>query len=92
VTSNKTQIRGDDHSHPGNTPYPSGTEKGASKGDIPHAKTISSDMKNQGYNTPDFRIYLPDSKSYINYNGNSKRTDYPIIINMRTIEIKVKRK
>ena len=95
MTSSSIQIRGDDHSHPRNTPYPSGTEKGATKGDVSHANEISSQMKKLGYKTPDFRIYLPGKKSYINFNGNSKRSDFPInpiIINMRTIEIKVKRK
>jgi hypothetical protein len=68
-------IRGDIHSHPGNTPYPSGLDDG--KSDIGFAKAVTNISIKNGSGVPTFKIYLPKTGKYINYNRNSTIYDFP---------------
>ncbi len=65
-------IRSDTHSHPGNTPYPSGLTQ-SNFGDIQYAKELTN-MFRQNIS---FSIFLPDKNNYIHYNSNSTIFDYP---------------
>ena len=71
------------HSHPGNTGYPSGsfvhptTGQGVGEwGDVGFARSITNNRKANRLNIPAFNIFLPASKSYINYGPNSIRNNY----------------
>lgn len=59
------------HSHPGNTPYPSGIIN-ENSGDIFFAKTIEK------YITPKpvFKIFIPQNLTYIPYSGSSTPEDF----------------
>jgi hypothetical protein len=67
------------HSHPNNTPYPSGSfdhpktgQPAGTWGDVGFANGVSNIFKgNVKYN-----IYTPKDKSYINFNGNSSYKNY----------------
>ncbi len=65
-----TKIRSYYHSHPSNTPYPSGI--GDITGDIGFAKYIKKRVRYQ-INT---KIYLPGTHTYINYDKDSKKSDF----------------
>ena len=65
-------IRSDTHSHPGNTPYPSGLTQ-SNFGDVQYAKELTN-MFRQNIS---FSIFLPDKNSYIQYSPNSTIYDYP---------------
>lgn len=75
-------IREISHIHPDNTPYPSGSfdhskyGKTGEWGDVGISAWIINDRQKRGLSNPIFKIYLPSSKSYINYGPNSKRSDY----------------
>jgi RHS repeat-associated protein len=76
-------IRELNHNHPSNTGYPSGSFihpatglKVGEWGDVGFARIITNHRQVNRLNVPIFRIYLPSSKSYINYNSNSVRSDY----------------
>ena len=56
-------MREDIHSHPHNTPVPSG--------DMAYARYIQGIRPNVK-----LKIYLPNTKSYIEYNKNSKVNDF----------------
>jgi RHS repeat-associated protein len=71
-------IRELNHNHPSNTAYPSGSfvhpVKGTAIGewgDVGFARDITNNRKANRLNIPTFNIYLPVSKSYINYGPNS---------------------
>ena len=63
-------LRSDTHSHPKNTPYPSGLY--GSQGDIPYAKWITDESKQN----PRFKIYLPGKDSYVKFGPNSQPEDF----------------
>jgi len=70
-------IRELNHSHPNNTPYPSGLD--SRKSDVGFAKKISDWYGNKypdRKNSPSFNIYLPKGKKYIPFSGNSVKSDY----------------
>lgn len=76
-------IRELNHSHPGNTEYPSGsfvhptTGKGVGQwGDTAFSRWVTDNRKTNGYNIPTFNIFLPASKSYIKYEPNSIFSNY----------------
>lgn len=76
-------IREMDHSHPGNTAYPSGsfvhplTGAGVGEwGDVGFSSSITNNRQANKLNVPTFNIYLPGRKSYINYGPNSIRSHY----------------
>ena len=75
-------IREQNHIHPDNTPYPSGSfnhpqyGKAGEWGDVGASAWVVGDRQKRGLSNPTFRIYLPRSKSYINYVPNSIRSDY----------------
>jgi len=63
-------VRNRYHSHPHNIPYPSGLA--GIKGDIPAAKGWN---KRTGCNI-NYKIYLPNIATYIEYGTNSKYNDF----------------
>ena len=63
-------IREDIHSHPENTPYPSGLKK--KKGDISNAAYVVQRTGQQ----PQFKIYIPGENRYIQYNQDSLEKDF----------------
>ena len=63
-------LRSDTHSHPKNMPYPSGLY--GSQGDIPYAKWITDESKQN----PRFKIYLPGKDSYVKFGPNSQLEDF----------------
>lgn len=76
-------IREMNHSHPGNTAYPSGSfvhpSIGAGVGDwgdVGFSRSITNNRQANRLNISTFNIYLPGSKSYINYGPNSIRSHY----------------
>lgn len=64
-------IRNDAHSHPSNTPMPSGLLSG--DGDMYYATW----MNNRYGNEVSLNIYLPESNSYISYSAPSIEDDFP---------------
>jgi RHS repeat-associated protein len=67
------------HSHPGNTPYPSGLNDPEKKsGDIGFAKVIGEWYKERYKKQvqPIFQIFTPTDGNYINYNANSEKSDF----------------
>ena len=64
-------IRNDAHSHPSNTPVPSGLLSG--DGDMYYATW----MNNRYGNEVSLNIYLPESNSYISYSASSIEDDFP---------------
>lgn len=66
-----SNIEGDIHSHPGNTEYPSGLDP-EKPGDIQFAKEID---KLAGKKL-DHKIFIPKTRSYIDYNQNSTLYEY----------------
>ena len=60
------------HSHPSNTPIPSGMEDGATHGDIPFAKKVQSISTTK----TKFNIYLPGPRIYAPYTPRSKYSDF----------------
>jgi hypothetical protein len=71
-------IRGHNHSHPGNTPYPSGF--GDDVGDIDFANSVTNISLKKGSGVPAFKIYLPKTGKYIRYNRNSTIYDFPAFV------------
>ena len=69
-------IRKNVHSHPENTPYPSGFNE-EEPGDIQYAKKLTNLIKQ----SPIFQIYLPKKGKYINFGPNSIAADF----NLNTI-------
>lgn len=76
-------IREMNHSHPGNTAYPSGsfvhpvTGAGVGDwGDVGFSRSITNNRQTNRLNVPTLSIYLPGSKSYVNYGPNSIRSQY----------------
>ena len=69
-------IRKNVHSHPENTPYPSGFNE-EEPGDIQYAKKLTNLIKQ----SPTFQIYLPKKGKYINFGPNSIAADF----NLNTI-------
>jgi hypothetical protein len=76
-------IRELNHNHPSNTAYPSGSfdytdAKGnfyptGTWGDVGFARGITNNRQANRLNIPSFNIFLPASKSYINYGPNTTR-------------------
>jgi hypothetical protein len=64
-------LRGHNHNHPGNTPYPSGLD--GKPGDVGAANYFT----NVSGGNPSFKIYLPKTGKYVNYNRNSTIYDFP---------------
>lgn len=64
-------MREDIHSHPHNTPVPSGFGEHEGTGDMAYARYIQGIRPNVK-----LKIYLPNTKSYIEYNKNSKVNDF----------------
>lgn len=74
-------VRELNHSHPGNTPYPSGSfvhsgEGIGTWGDVAFSRSITNHRQAGGLSRPLFKIYLPGRKSYIKYGPNSIRSQY----------------
>ena len=63
-------LRSNVHSHPENTPYPSGLNGGS--GDIPYAQWITDESKQN----PSFKIYLPGKGTYVKFSPNSSPEDF----------------
>lgn len=63
-------IRSINHSHPNNSPYPSGLD--SDYGDIAFSKWVTSATKQ----SPKFGIYIPQSGQYVYYSPNSQNEDY----------------
>ncbi len=68
-------IRGHNHNHPNNTPYPSGLLTGGS--DIGFASYLTDNSLNNGSGIPDLNIYIPKTGKYIKYDRNSMPEDFP---------------
>ena len=64
-------MREDIHRHPHNTPKPSGFGKDEGTGDMEYARYIQGVHPNVR-----LKIYLPKTKSYIEYNKNSSVNDF----------------
>lgn len=69
------------HSHPGNTAYPSGSfvhsgEGIGAWGDVAFSRSIINHCQADGLSRPVFNIYLPGKKSYIKDGPNSIRSQY----------------
>jgi RHS repeat-associated protein len=63
-------IRSINHSHPNNSPYPSGLDK--NNGDISFSKWVTLVT----HQNPQFGIYIPQSGQYVKYSPNSQNEDY----------------
>ena len=86
-------IRGHNHNHPKNTPYPSGLD--SRKSDIGFANNLTDISLKNGSGVPDFNIYLPKTVKYIGYNRNSTIYDFPEtspIINLPEFRVVAPRK
>jgi len=70
-------IRGLNHSHPNNMPYPSGLL--TDNADIEFARYLTAIAKGNGCRTPFFNIYTPVDNNYIPFSQNSRRSDFPPI-------------
>ena len=68
-------IRGHNHNHPNNIPYPSGLGKRSS--DIGFSNNLTNISLKNGSGVPTFKIYLPKTGKYIKYNRNSTVYDFP---------------
>jgi RHS repeat-associated protein len=68
-------IRGHNHNHPGNTPYPSGLKTRDS--DIGFSNYLTNASLKNGSGVPVFKIYLSKTGKYVNYNRNSTIYDFP---------------
>ena len=68
-------IRGHNHNHPRNTPYPSGLDSRGS--DIGFANRLTNISIKNGSGIPAFKIYVPETGRYVNYNRNSTIFDFP---------------
>ena len=64
-------IRKEIHSHPKNTPYPSGLDENK-PGDVQYARMVTNISKQ----FPAFQIYLPKNGKYIEYGPNSIAADF----------------
>ena len=81
-------IKGHNHNHPSNTPYPSGLNTRGS--DIGFANKLTNFSLNNGSGVPTFNIYLLKTGKYVRYNRNSTIFDFPDtspIINLPEIQI-----
>lgn len=76
-------IRGHNHNHPENTPYPSGLYTG--KSDIGFSNNLTKISQENGSGIPTFKIYLPATGNYIEYSGNSTYYDFLPTINLPEI-------
>ena len=76
-------IREDIHSHPGNTPYPSGMNN--SSGDIKYAKRVVAVMKQK----PVFKLFLPRKKKYVSYSSHSIPEDFGFKLEVSLNEVVV---
>ena len=63
-------LRNINHSHPNNSPYPSGLN--SDYGDIPFSQWVTSVSRQN----PKFGIYIPESGQYVYYGPDSKLEDY----------------
>jgi len=68
-------IRGYNHNHPSNTPYPSGLINRGS--DIWISDYVTKSSIDNGNGIPFFKIYLPKTGKYIKCNRNSTIYDFP---------------
>lgn len=68
-------IRGHNHNHPGNTPYPSGLDTRGS--DIGFSNNLTNTSLKNGSGVPTFKIYLPETGKYVNYSRNSTYSNFP---------------
>ena len=75
-------IRSHTHSHPSNSPFPSGIFKGEKGGDTVFASMLTKAQLRRGRKTPLFRIYLPALQLYIPYTPFSTRNDFDIYSEM----------
>ncbi len=69
-------IREYNHNHPSNTPYPSGLINRGS--DIWISDYVTKSSIDNGSGIPSFKIYLPKTRNYINYNRKSTIYDFPV--------------
>ncbi len=68
-------IRGHNHNHPGNTPYPSGLD--GKPGDVGFAHYLTNASMKNGSGVPILKIYLPKKEKYVKYNRKSTIYDFP---------------
>ena len=61
------------HSHPGNTPAPSGITDDSTGEDMKFARQIQTFIPHVK-----LKIYIPKTKKYINYNNNSTLKDFEL--------------
>jgi RHS repeat-associated protein len=71
-------IRGHNHNHPSNTPYPSGLDTRGS--DIGFSNYLTNISLKNGSGVPIFKIYLPKTGKYFNYNRNSTYDNFPSVL------------
>ena len=83
-------IRRHSHSHPGNTPYPSGLENG--KADIGFARTLTKDAERRRGLVLSFLIFLPRSGKYVLYTSKSQMSSFIKPTRLPEIKIRVPRK
>jgi hypothetical protein len=77
-----TNVRRHVHSHPSNTPVPSGLD--TRDKDIGFTNSASAKFKQSNIM---FQIYLPFTKERINYSGGSRREDFPLRRNLPEVII-----
>lgn len=65
-------VRTLNHSHPENTPYPSGLEWDSTSGDVPFSGWAESILQQK----PTFNIFLPKNGKYVPFSPNSTPEDY----------------
>ncbi len=65
-------VRTLNHSHPENTPYPSGLEWDSTSGDVPFSGWAESILQQK----PTFNIFLPENGKYVPFSPNSTPEDY----------------
>jgi hypothetical protein len=86
-------IRGHNHNHPGNTPYPSGLNKRDM--DIWGSDYVTQSSLKSGSGVPSFNIYLPKTGKYVKYNRNSTVFDFfetSPTVNLPEVVVSAKRK
>ncbi|NCD00345.1 MAG: hypothetical protein EOL95_11695, partial [Bacteroidia bacterium] len=81
-------IRGHNHNHPDNTPYPSGLSSRGS--DIGFSNSLTNISLRNGSDIPAFKIYLSKTGKYVKYDRNSTIFDFPEttpIIDLSTVTV-----
>jgi len=76
-------IRGHNHNHPRNTPYPSGLD--TRDCDIGFANKLTNISLKNGSGTPTFKIYLPQRNKYIKYDRNSTYSNFPGVFSINKL-------